>query len=78
MKARLSREGHRPVSPFDIYCGRNPSYFDYICYDLLSMTGCDAILFCRGWEQSCGCQIEHDVAMRLKAFGRKDFIIMYE
>lgn len=33
---------------------------------------------CNGWEQSCGCNIEHDVAMRFKAHGIKDFKIMYE
>lgn len=78
MKAQLSRKGHTPVSPFDIYAGKRPDYADYICFDLRAMLGCDAILFCDGWEKSCGCQIEHDVAMRFKAYGRKDFTIMYE
>lgn len=78
MKAALSRKGHTPVSPFDIYPGKNPTYEDYICYDLRAMFDCDGILFCDGWDKSCGCNIEHDVAMRFKAHGRKDFKIMYE
>ena len=78
IKARLSREGHTPVNPLNIYAGHNPTYEDHICYDLRAMLGCDAILFCKGWENSCGCNIEHDVAMRFKAYGRKDFKIMYE
>ena len=78
IKAKLSREGHDVVSPFDVHAGNKPTYEDYICYDLRAMLDCDAILFCEGWEKSCGCNIEHDVAMRFKAHGKKDFKIMYE
>lgn len=78
IKARLSRDGYHPVSPFDVCAGKNPTYADHICYDLLAMLGCDGILFCAGWEKSCGCNIEHDVAMRFKAHGKKDFKILYE
>ncbi|MCM1369847.1 MAG: DUF4406 domain-containing protein [Candidatus Amulumruptor caecigallinarius] len=78
VKAALSRQGHVPVSPLDVYAGRKPSYEDYICCDLRAMLDCDAVFFCEGWEQSCGCNIEHDVAMRFKAHGKKDFRIMYE
>lgn len=78
IKSKLSKKGHTPVSPFDIFAGKNPKYEDHICYDLRAMLDCDAILLCKGWESSCGCNIEHDVAMRFKAHGRKDFKIMYE
>ena len=78
IKAKLSREGYEVVSPFDVYAGENPKYEDYICYDLLAMLGCDGIIFCKGWRFSCGCNIEHDVAMRFKAYRKKNFIIMYE
>lgn len=78
IKAKLSREGYTPVSPFDVYAGKDPTYEDYICYDLLAMLGCDAIYFCKGWNLSCGCNIEHDVAMRFKAHNKKDFKLMYE
>lgn len=67
------------VSPFDINQGKeNPQYEDYICTDLRAMLDCDAILFCKGWEKSCGCNIEHDVAMRMMAHNKKSFKIFYE
>lgn len=78
IKAKLSREGYEVVSPFDVYAGKNPTYEDHICYDLRAMLGCDAIYFCKGWNLSCGCNIEHDVALRFKAYKKVDFKIMYE
>lgn len=78
VKAKLSREGHKPVSPFDIYAGKNPTYEDHICCDLRATLDCDAIYFCKGWEQSCGCNIEHDIALRYIAHGKKNFKIIYE
>lgn len=78
VKSALSRKGHTATTPFDVYAGKNPTYEDYICYDLRAMLECDAVYFCGGWEQSCGCNIEHDVAMRFKAHEKKDFKIMYE
>lgn len=78
IKASLSRQGHKVTTPFEIYPGKNPEYADYICCDLRAMMDCDAVYFCNGWEQSCGCNIEHDVAMRFKAHEKKDFKIMYE
>lgn len=78
IKGKLSREGHTPVSPFDIYAGKNPKYEDHICHDLRKMLDCDAILFCKGWEDSCGCSIEHLTAMHFKAYGKKDFKIIFE
>lgn len=78
IKAKLSREGYDVINPFEVYAGKNPTYEDHIGCDLLAMLNCDAIYFCKGWEQSCGCNIEHDVAMRFKAAGKKNFKIMYE
>lgn len=78
IKAALSRKGADPVSPFDVYSGHKPTYEDFICHDLRAMLDCDAIYFCKGWELSCGCNIEHDVAMRFKASGKKDFKLIYE
>lgn len=36
------------------------------------MSGCDAVYFCKGWEEARGCRIEHEVA---KAYGLE---IIYE
>lgn len=75
----LSRRGFKPVNPFvDVFAGKNPDYFDYLCSDLRTITDCDGICFCQGWEKSCGCGIEHDFVMRLKAYDKKDFEIFYE
>lgn len=78
IKARLSREGHEVVSPFDIYAGKNPTYADHICCDLRAMIDCDAVYMCKGWHSSCGCHIEYETAVNLKRFGKKNFKFIYE
>lgn len=62
VKARLSRDGYEAVTPFEIYCGKNPAYEDYIVADLRVLMTCDAAYFCEGWEESVGCRIEKAVA----------------
>lgn len=71
-KAMLGRAGHDPVNPFDIYCGKNPSYADYLCSDLRALADCDAIYLCEEWQFSRGCRIEANFA---NEFGKT---IMYE
>lgn len=78
VKSMLSRAGHTPVSPLDIYAGKHPTYEDYICFDLRAMLDCDAVLFCKGWENSLGCNIEHDVVQNYKYYGDKKFKEIYE
>lgn len=34
----------------------------YLARSLESMSFCDAVYFCEGWEDARGCRIEHDVA----------------
>lgn len=48
IKAALSRAGHTPVNPFDIYAGDKPGYADYLCADLRKLADCDAIFLCEG------------------------------
>lgn len=62
MKATLSRAGHKPVSPFEVYAGKNPTYAEHIGYDMIALMGCDAIMLCNGWQFSKGCRIEAKVA----------------
>lgn len=78
VKAALSRKGYKPVSPFDIFAGKEAKYEDHICQDLRIMLDCDAIYFCEGWEKSCGCNVEYNTAMTFKSYGKKDFKIMFE
>lgn len=78
IKAALSKKGHEVITPFEIYAGKEPHYEDHLCFDLRAMMECDAVYFCHGWKESCGCNIEHNVVMTFKAFGKKDFKVMYE
>lgn len=72
MKSALSRAGYNPISPFDIYVGKDADYADYICADLRALASCDAIMLCDGWQFSRGCRIEANFA---KEFSK---IFMYE
>lgn len=74
----LSRQGWEAVNPFNIFAGKNPSYEDHLACDLRALMDCDAIYFCEGWENSLGCNIEHDTALRFIAANRKNFKIIYE
>lgn len=72
VKAALSRAGHKPVNPFEIYHGKNPDYADYLCEDLRALASCDAIYLCNGWQFSRGCRIEANFAQEF------DKEVMYE
>lgn len=72
IKAALSRAGHTPVSPFDIFAGKNPTYVEYLCSDLQVLATCDAIYLADGWQFSRGCRIEANFA---KEFDKE---FMYE
>lgn len=78
LKTQLSKSGNEVVNPLDVYAGKNPCYEDYICHDLRAMMDCDTIFFCKGWRQSCGCRIEHEVASMMLKFKRKSFNFIYE
>lgn len=71
-KAMLSRAGHKVITPFEVYAGKNPVYKDYICCDLRALLDCDAIYLCEGWQFSQGCQLEAEAARIYK------LQIMYE
>ena len=71
-KAMLSRAGHKVITPFEVYAGKNPVYKDYICCDLRALLDCDAIYLCDGWQFSQGCQLEAEAARIYK------LQIMYE
>lgn len=78
IKRALSVKGNKVTTPFEIFCGKNPEYADYIGNDIRVILKQDAVFFCKGWEESCGCNIEHDVVMRVKAHGIKNIKVMYE
>lgn len=35
----------------------------FLAKSIESMSHCDAVYFCEGWEKVRGCRIEHDIAM---------------
>ena len=35
----------------------------FLAKSLESMSHCNAVYFCKGWEKARGCRIEHDVAV---------------
>lgn len=72
IKASLSRAGHQPITPFDNYAGKRPTYVDHITRHLRIIENCDALFLCDGWQFSRGCRIE---AMFAQEFGKQ---IMYE
>ena len=69
VKQVIKNAGHEPVSPFDIYAGENPNYYDHLCADIRVLMDCDAIYHHnhsgKRWADSCGCWIEHAVANNL-------------
>ena len=72
VKASLSKQGHVPVSPFDIYAGAKATPEDRICFNLRALLDCDAIYLCENWQFSKGCRIEANFA---REFSKE---IMYE
>lgn len=64
MKAMLSRNGYEVVNPFEIYAGKKANYKDHLCAGQRALMDCDAIMVCKGWEESLGCLIEVFVANR--------------
>lgn len=78
IKKELEELGYIAVSPYEINAGLKPTYADYIGFDLRELLKCNAVLFCLGWEKSCGCNIEHDAVMRMIQFKKKHFDVYYE
>lgn len=44
----------------------------YLAKSIEAMSKCDAVYFCKGWENSRGCKIEHEIA---KGYG---LAVVYE
>lgn len=72
VKASLSRSGHRAVSPYDIFSGRDAGDADRLCDRLRTLSQCDALYLCEGWRENRDCRIEANFA---KEFGKR---LMYE
>lgn len=67
---RLENMGYTVVdtyyNKYSVPCYANNGALYHLGQSLTEMARCDAVYFCRGWEDTRGCQIEHEVA---KAYG---------
>lgn len=64
----LRQKGFDAITPFDISPDPNASYAEHLGKDIQALLECDAIYFCRGWQDSKGCQAEYEVA---KIYGKQ-------
>lgn len=63
VKTMLSKMGHAPINPFEIYVGPNATEGQYMGADITALIDfADAIFLCKGWKESKGCQVEAKVA----------------
>lgn len=67
-KKLISFKGYEPVTPFDVSPDSNASYAEHMGRDIQALLECDAVYFCRGWQDSKGCQEEYEVA---KIYGKQ-------
>lgn len=68
MKSRLEFYKYTPITPFDASPDSNASYAEHMGRDIQALLECDAVFFCRGWQDSKGCQVEYEVA---KIYGKQ-------
>lgn len=65
IRDKLAQDGHTVIDTF--YQGDLPSAVQnsglfWLGASLMDMAKCDAVYFCKGWENARGCRIEHDAA----------------
>ena len=68
VKNGLVSNGYETVTPFDVSPDSNASYAEHMGRDIQALLECDAVYFCRGWQDSKGCQAEYEVA---KIYGKQ-------
>ena len=68
VKKGLVSNDYEPVTPFDVSPDSNASYAEHMGKDIQALLECNAVFFCRGWQDSKGCQAEYEVA---KIYGKQ-------
>jgi len=68
LRAEVGQKGFDAVTPFDVSPDSNASYAEHMGRDIQALLECDAVYFCRGWQDSKGCQAEYEVA---KIYGKQ-------
>lgn len=64
----ISKKGHTPVNPLEIYHGDPENYEAAIGTDITALLCCDAVLFMPDWQTSKGCRLEQAAA---KIYGKQ-------
>lgn len=68
---RLKKLGYEPLDtyfsgdePYEVmgFDVKSPGIY-WLGLSLTSMSSCDGVFFCKGWETARGCRIEHDAAI---------------
>jgi hypothetical protein len=62
IEAELTLKGWKVVTPFDICSEPDKSYSYYMGKDIEGLLDCDAVYFCKGWQNSKGCNAEFEIA----------------
>lgn len=54
------------VTPFDVNPDQELSYAEYMGNDIAALLTSDAVYFCKGWDKSRGCRLEHSAVFEYK------------
>lgn len=66
----LESQGHTVIDTIFDFKDKDP-YNDglyYMGHSILAMSEVDAVVFMKGWENSRGCKIEHELALKYGLF----------
>jgi hypothetical protein len=61
----LRSQGFQVLSPHEAEMDGEPTYVDYLRYDMKTLAICDGIVLLSGWSKSNGAQLELHIALRL-------------
>lgn len=65
-KIRLSLKKLYPdicfINPYGMFWDEHVDYYTALADAIEFLAGCDAIILCPGWKDSCGCRIEKSFA----------------
>lgn len=56
----LENKGYIPVSPLDVSPDPDATYAEHMGRDIQALLECDAVYFCKDWQYSKGCMLEHE------------------
>lgn len=66
MKVELQGKGFDVITPYDVSCLKDMPDNFYLGQDITAMLTCDVVYFCRGWQDSNGCNVEFFTAKQYK------------